>query len=235
VHARAELRVAAPSGDNRSGSGCRAVWVRDAPPLAFRATPEAVYLVGTAASPVGDDDVFLHVVVGPGATLVMRSAAAIAWASTGSTLAIEVEIEDGGALDWHLHPLVASSGCHYSQHSRIGLAADACLNWTEEVVLGRHGEGPGDLDMRLDVDVASVPLLRHQLVFGPRAPGWDAAAVMGDNRAVGLVLVAGAGRLPAAGGAGAGRAIMALDGPGVLAQAVGRDLPSMRAALGGFV
>ncbi len=100
----------------------------------------------------------LEVTVERGARLALRSAAStIAWASTGSSLFIEVRVEEGGALDWHLQPLVASRACNFSQRARLSLAAGGRLRWVEEVVLGRHGEGPGRLDLRLDVDVDGAP------------------------------------------------------------------------------
>ena len=46
-------------------------------PLALRETPRGVYLVGTAAGPLGGDDLALDIDVGPGACLVIRSAAAM--------------------------------------------------------------------------------------------------------------------------------------------------------------
>jgi urease accessory protein len=208
--------------------------VRDAAPVAFRATPDAVYLVGTAASPVGDDKVVIDVQVEAGATLRVRSAASmIAWASAGSSLEVNVSIGMGGYLDWHLQPMIASKGCSFSQMVRARLADGAALRWTEEIVLGRHGEEPGRLSLRLDADIDDAPLLRHQLELGPGVAGWDGPAVVGTNRAVGLVLLAGPGTAEGGPGApppaaGAGWAVMPLDGPGALVSAVGRDLADLR-------
>jgi urease accessory protein len=211
--------------------------VRDAAPVAFRATPDAVYLVGTAASPVGDDKVVIDVQVEAGATLRVRSAASmIAWASAGSSLEVNVSVGKGGYLDWHLQPMIASKGCSFSQSVTARLADGAALRWTEEIVLGRHGEEPGRLSLRLDVDIDDGPLLRHQLELGPGVAGWDGPAVVGTNRAVGLVLLTGPGTAhPGQGapspGAGAGWAAMALEGPGVLVSAVGADLSRLRLGL----
>jgi urease accessory protein len=211
--------------------------VRDAPPVAFRATPEAVYLVGTAASPVGDDKVVIDIEVEAGATLKVRSAASmIAWASAGSSLDVNVSVAKGGYLDWHLQPMIASSGCFFSQHVRAKLADGAELRWTEEIVLGRHGEEPGRLSLRLDVDIDDSPLLRHQLELGPGVAGWDGPAVLGSNRAVGLALLAGPGtaqgeQVVSSPGAGTGWAAMVLEGPGVLVSAVGADLSGLRLCL----
>jgi urease accessory protein len=200
--------------------------------MAFRQAPGAVYLVGTAASPVGDDQISLQVTVERGARLTLRSVAStIAWASTGSSLSIEVRVEAGGVLDWRLQPLVASQGCDFSQRAHVLLAPGARLSWAEEIVLGRYGEGPGRLELRLDVDVGGRALLRHGLEVGPGAPGWDGPAVLGAARAVGLVLTAGDGQLTSGATAGDGWAAMPLDGPGTLVQAVAPDLPGLREAL----
>jgi urease accessory protein len=45
-------------------------------PLVLRRTPEAVYLVGGAAGPIGGDSLALHITVGAGAFLRVRTAAA---------------------------------------------------------------------------------------------------------------------------------------------------------------
>jgi urease accessory protein len=226
--------------------GYRLTRVRDCPPVAFRATPEAVYLVGTAACPVGDDQVQVDVRVQAGATLAVRSAAStIAWASTGSSIDVNVSVEAGGSLDWHLQPLIASAKCHLTQRARVRLGTGARLRWAEEIALGRHSEGPGWLDLRLDVDIDEAPLLRHQLVLGPGSPGWDGPAVLGGNRAIGFVLLAGTdahsagariqpagtGTHPARQTAGPGWAVMPLESDGTLVTAVGRDLLDMRTAL----
>jgi urease accessory protein len=162
----------------------------------------------------------------------------IAWASTGSSLEITVSVGPGGHLDWQLPPLIASSSCRFSQLVKADLAAGATMRWAEEVVLGRHGEAPGRLSLRLDVNCDGAPLLRHQLELGPGVPGWDGPAVLGANRAAALVLVAGGApttgttvRAASPPTAGPGWAVMALEGPGSLVSAVGPDLLSMRSAL----
>jgi urease accessory protein len=189
-------------------------------------------VVGTAASPVGDDQISLHVTVEEGASLNLRSVAStIAWASTGSSLSIEVEVRTGGSLDWHLQPLVASRWCDFSQRAAVSLAGGARLRWVEEVVLGRHNEEPGRLDLRLDVDVDRKPLLRHQLAVGPGATGWDGPAVLGRHRAVGFVLTAGEANVTTVSAAGEGWAVMPLDGPGILVQAAAPHLLDLRKAL----
>jgi urease accessory protein len=215
--------------------GYRLTWVRNDPPVGIRDTPDGVYLVATSATPVNDDNVRIQVYVERNAALVVRSAAStVAWATSGSVFDVDVVVEPGGSLDWHLQPFIASARCSVSQRSHLHLSEGATLRWAEEVVLGRSGEGPGVLDLRLDVTVDGKPLLCHELAIGPDAPGWDGPGVLGANRAVGLVLLVGRGfgALSQSGNTvGDGWAILQLDGPGILITAARSDYPALREAM----
>lgn len=203
--------------------------VVSAPPLTFRSTGDTVHLVGTAAGPLGDDVLGLTVDVAAGATLRLRSAAAtILYSGPGTSLSVDVAAGAGAHVDWRPEPTIATAGCHHRQATRVTVDATASVDWTEELVLGRHGEGPGYLDVRLDVDHGGRPLLRHQLIVG--APGWEGPSGLGGHRAVGVRLLAGPARpvnLPDP-CCGPGWAGCELDGPGVLLLAVGRDLLELR-------
>ena len=187
VRAHAELRVSAPlcpkpggaktltaqrskapaGGEVPPGSWDLA-YVRDAPPVAFRATPEAVYLVGTAAFPVGDDCVSVEVEVGEGAALPVRSAASmIAWASSQSRFDVEVTVRPGASLDWQLQPLVASSACHFSQRARASLAEGATLLWGRNSSSAATANRRGTWTWPSTSNTPGAPLLRHQLMLGP--------------------------------------------------------------------
>ncbi|MHB1536413.1 MAG: urease accessory protein UreD [Acidimicrobiales bacterium] len=226
---RAELTAAPPLV---AGGPCRLTRRRDGAPVAWRSTPDAVYLVATAANPVGDDRVELDLIVETGATLKIRStAASVAWSATATEQLVCAAVSTEAIFDWRLQPLVATSGCHHRQHAIVRMEGSGSLRWTEELILGRWDEAPGDLELRLDVDLDGQPLLRHQLVVGCDAPGWDGPAVLGDRRAVGLSLTAGrTTKLPDP-RSGPGWALLGLDGPGALAVAVADDLPGLRAAL----
>jgi len=227
VRARAELTAAAPIG---GGSPFRLVRVRNEAPVAWRVTPDGVYLVGTAASPVGDDRIRIDLSVEAGAELAVRSAAAaVAWRSRGTGQDIRIEVADGASLEWGLEPLIAIAGCRHRQHVAITIHGDGRLDWTEEVLLGRHGELPGQLDLRIDIDIDGMPLLRHQMALGS-GDGWDGPAVLGSRRALGLSVRAGPGH-PVAPGSGPGWARLPLPGPGTLALAVAADLQSLREAM----
>lgn len=222
MRARAELNVL-PSG--RLGR------VVSSPPVTFRAAGDAVYVVGSAAGPLGDDDIGIAVTVADHATLRLRSAAAtILYGGRSSRQHVEVSVGRSATLDWHPEPLIATAGCHHAQHVHLRVGEDAEVDWTEEVILGRHGEEPGPLDLRFDVDLAGVPLLRHQLVIG--GPGWDGPAVVGPHRSVGLRLIIGPGG-PRTEGSGEGWAWLDLDGPGRLLVAVAGGLGELRDRMAG--
>ncbi len=235
MHCAAELTASAPLA---RGGQSRLTRRMDGAPLAWRCTPDAVYLVSSAASPVGDDVVEIDLSVEAGASLTVRSAAAtVAWSGTGTEQHLAARVEDGGTLDWGLEPLIATSGAHHRQRVSVRLYGSGAVRWAEEIVLGRCGEAPGHLDLRLDADLDGQPLLRHQLTLGPGVEAWDGPAVLGVHRAVGLVLAAGRD-LPALSpsararaSAGAGWAILALDGPGALTIALAEDLPGLRCAM----
>lgn len=234
---RAGARVVA-----RSGPGGRTCFeeLRSCPPLALRPAAGSLWMVGTAAGPLPGDRVALHVEVGTGASLALRSTAAMValgdYGDVRSELLVDVEVDAGGELRWLPDPTIATAGCHHRSAVTIRLAAGARLVWRDEVVLGRHGESPGRLASRIEVEADGVPLLRQELRVGPGAPGWQGPAVTGGARAVGMVLVVEPGdRRTVAPSAGASLgpevAVMPLSGGGTLVSAVAPDAPELRRRL----
>lgn len=169
--------------------------LRSEPPLTVRATPEGVHLVGSAAGPLGGDELRIDVRVGPDADLVVRSAAASVVLpgprGGSSSLTIVVDVGAGGALTWLPEPTVAARGCDHRVTTLIDLADGAELVWREELVLGRHDEAAGSILQRLRVDRGGRPLLRHDLALGPAWPTADGPAGTAGARAVGALLVVG--------------------------------------------
>lgn len=216
-------------------------------PLVLRRTPSAVYLVGGAAGPIGGDELSLWIAVGSGAFLRMRTAAAsIALPGLDgaeSVLRVTVSVAAGARLEYLPEPVVVSTGARHATLVSVTLAAGASLVLRDELLLGRHGEAGGAARTVLRVDYAGRPLLRHsvevagsdQVALGP--------AVLSGHRAVGSLLLAGAGThggtecRPAPPRAGAGRAtperaVMHLAGPGVLVTALADDAVALRRRLG---
>jgi urease accessory protein len=188
--------IVAENAGGPSACRTRCTTLRSAPPLTLRATDAGVvHVVGSAAGPVGGDDLHLAVTVGGGAALTIRSVAASIVlpgpADAPSSLAVEADLGSGASLRWLPQPTVAVVGCDHRAASTIRLAVDARLVWREVVVLGRHGEAPGSVVQRLRVDVAGRPLVRNDLAVGPRWPGSLGPGGVGGARAVGTALVVG--------------------------------------------
>lgn len=180
--------------------------------LAVRRTAaQVVHLVGVAAGPMGGDTVELIITVEPGARLEVRSAAA-ALVLPGrhdpfSRTRIEAEVGPGGSLVLGLEPTVVAHRARHAATTRIRLADGARLRLTERVVLGRHGEPPGEWSGRTVIDRDGRPLLRHTVrsatLLADGARGYfsevstDAAEAATGGTAVTMPL-AGGGTLRAA-------------------------------------
>ncbi|WP_433621451.1 urease accessory protein UreD [Nocardia sp. CA-120079] len=177
--------------------------------LAARRTgPDAVHLIGTAATPLGGDELDIEIVVGAGARLVVRSVAAtIALPSTRTPLSLaHWHFDVAGELDFDPEPTIVAGGAHHHAVTEVRLTPDARLRLRERVQIGRTGEDGGGWRGDLIADIGALPLLRHRLELGaggaaddnlaaPRA--LDSELVYPDDRPVetdGLV----ASRLPLA-------------------------------------
>ncbi|MDY7106636.1 MAG: urease accessory protein UreD [Actinomycetota bacterium] len=184
MRARSHVRA---ERDPRSGA-TRLVDLHSETPLLLRAALGGLHLVGGAAGPVRGDELALSVVVGPGATLVVRSvAASLLHPGPGdpwSALAVDVTLGRGATLDWAPEPTIALAGCAHRTVTTIAAAAGARLRWREDVVLGRHDEQPGDVSLRLDVTRCDAPLLRQELCVGPSMPAWDGPGGLAGARRI---------------------------------------------------
>jgi urease accessory protein len=153
------------------------------PPVAWRPTPEAVYLVGTAGGLTGDDDIGLDVCVASGGALVVRSTAAtVVYAGTATRHRICLRAGAGSSVDWRTEPVVVTAGASHVQEASLYLAPTARLDWTDLVVLGRHGEAPGRADLRLDCVITGEAVVAGGVVAAGGvvgAGGAVAAAAVG--------------------------------------------------------
>jgi urease accessory protein len=211
--------------------------LRSQVPLVLRRTPDAVYLVGGAAGPIGGDLLDLRIDVGAGATLRVRSAAAsIALPGPDgleSVLTVTAVVAAGALLEYLPEPVVVAAGARHATVIRVTLAAGASLLLRDELLLGRHGEPGGAARSVLRVDYAGRPLLRQAL----EVSGTDATslgpAVLSGHRAVGNLLRVG----PVADGSEANTAgsltvaVMPLAGPGILITALADDAVTLRRRL----
>jgi urease accessory protein len=232
VTASAEI-VAVAGADGAVG---RLPVLRSQAPLVLRRTPEAVYLVGGAAGPLGGDELSLSITVAAGAFLRVRTAAASV-ALPGqygleSVLRVSVSVSAGGRLEYLPEPVVVCSGARHATIVSAVLADGASLVVRDELLLGRHGEAGGAYRSVLRADYAGRPLLRHSLSVSGTDPASLGPAVLAGHRAVGALLVVepGAG-VTGPGGVSDGVAVMPLAGPGVLVTALADDAVTLRGRL----
>jgi urease accessory protein len=163
--------------------------------LAFRPTKWGVWMVGTAAHPIGGDRLRLRVTVGPGCHAEVRSVAATLArrgpgpGQTTSWMGTAIRLGPGASLTWSPEPGIAALGAHHASDTRVRLARDSSLFWREEIALGRHGDGPGTWRSRIRITIAGRPLLSSELALGPEAPGWDSTSVLAEARAVSMLAI----------------------------------------------
>lgn len=197
-----------------------------------------VALAAGTAGPLGGDSYALDVQVGAGSTLVLTEVSAmlvLPGAGPGrSHMSITIGVEEGATLVWWPEPIIAARRCNHRHDVRIALAPEARMILREEMLLGRHGEEPGDFTSRLRITRGGTALFDQQLSFGPSANGWNGAAVLGDARAVGSIIAVDPGwadtpppALPFHDDA----ALTPLAGPGVAIGAVAPDSLELRRLL----
>ena len=188
---RAAARVEVARRDGRDVL----VDVRSEPPLTVRQAGDRVLLVGSAAAPVGGDELAFDVVVGAGARLVLGSVAAtMAWPSPRgdvSSQRVRAMVDAGGHLSWVPEPLVLVAGCRHTTTTSVDLAAGATAWIVEEVSLGRSGQVSGSLTMTWRVEREGRPLVHHAEQLGPEAPGWGSAVTTASHRHVLAVIAVG--------------------------------------------
>jgi urease accessory protein len=232
VFAGAEIIAAAAAGREAT----RLPVLRSQAPLVLRRTPEAVYLVGGAAGPIGGDTLDLRIEVREGAFLCVRTTAATV-ALPGpddaeSVLTVTATVSAGARLEYLPEPVVVAVGARHATVFRVALAEGASLLLRDELILGRHGEPGGTSRTSLRVDYGGRPLLRQSLeVTGTEAASLG-PAILAGHRAAGTLLHAG----PGAGAdqpahADAEVAVMPLAGPGILVTALANDAVALRRRL----
>jgi urease accessory protein len=208
--------------------------MRSEAPLTLRHAAGALWLVGSAAGPLGGDDLCLDLEVGPGAHLTLRTVAAVVVLPGTSRWTVTARVAPGAVLELRPEPTVITSGADHHLEVRADVAAGGRLLLREELVLGRYGECGGRVAARTTVDLAGVPLLRHEVRLDGADPLTASPAVLGPARAYGSVLRCGGpggDREPGEPRTGPGWAVLPLDGPGELLTAVAATAGELRRML----
>jgi urease accessory protein len=210
--------------------------LRSQAPLVLRRTPDAVYLVGGTAGPIGGDRLDLRIDVRDGAALRVRTAAASV-ALPGpdgveSVLTVTATVGRGARLEYLPEPVVVSAGARHATIIHVTLAEDAFLLLRDELILGRHGEPGGAARTSLLADYAGRPLLRHALEVSGTDGVSLGPAILAGHRAVGTALRAGpALSTDTEDHTGPDVAVMPLAGPGILVTALAHDAVTLRERL----
>jgi urease accessory protein len=174
VRARARLVV------ERDGTGRSAVReLRSVSPLTLMPSPPGlhddldttlVHLVGSAAAPLGGDDLELDVHVGPGARLSLQgigATLALPGQHPGpSRMAVTAHVAESARLEYLTEPTIVATDADHHTALRADLAPDARLRCREVLVLGRTGEQPGRLTSHTRVHRAGTTLLHQRLDVG---------------------------------------------------------------------
>lgn len=219
-----------------AGGRTRLPVLRSQAPLVLRRTPDAVYLVGGAAGPIGGDALDLRIEVGDGAFLRVRTAAA-AVALPGpdgleSVLTVTALVGAGARLEYLPEPAVVCAGARHATIIQVTLAEGASLLLRDELILGRHGEPGGASRTSLRADYAGRPLLRQALEVSGTDQASLGPAVLVGHRAVGTLLRVDPVGADMAAQRGPWVAVMPLAGPGVLVTALAHDAVTLRKRLG---
>ena len=205
-------RQAAPSTGNgwrgeltlgfaRRGDRTRLVRRRHRGPLVVQRTfhPEGApchaYLLHPPGGLVGGDVLTLDLTVETGAhALLTTPGAAKFYRSLGdwSTQSQGFRVESGATLEWLPMEAILHGGSRSRLGNHFSLAADARMIAWEMVALGRPGSGDhfreGTLDQRLNVDRASLPLLRERLMLYAADPLRDAPWGLQGQSVIGTLL-----------------------------------------------
>jgi len=198
-------------------------------PVLLRPTgPGQVHLLHGSGGPLGGDELGLDVDVAPGASLAVTSAAAtVVQPGQGDQARWDVSVTAGagGTVHWTPEPTVICDGAALTSVLRVDLAAGAGAVIRETVILGRHGQRGGRYSGTLTATVDGTALLAHTTVLDDADPGLRGPGGTSGARAVGTLLLAGAGGRvpdePVGEEPGVRWAWMELDGPGALLLAVG--------------
>jgi urease accessory protein len=207
-------------------------------PLVLRRTPDAVYVIGGAAGPIGGDELSLRISVAEGAFLRVRTAAASV-ALPGpdgleSVLRLSVSVGPGAHLEYLPEPVVVAAGARHATVVSVSLDEGASLLLRDELLLGRHGEDGGEGRTVLRVDYAGRPLLRQSLEVSGTDQASLGPAVLAGHRAVGTLLrVNDCPAEPSSDGPATTTevAVLRLAGPGILITAVANDAVTLRRRL----
>jgi len=143
---------------------------------ARRTEPDTVHLVSAAATPLGGDAIHIRVVVGEGARLRVRTAAATVTLPGSTTPESHAfwTLDVAGDLDIDPQPTVVAATSRHFTATRLELTAAGRVRLRERIQIGRSDERQGFWSGSLHADVDRSPLLRHRIELGHGSVADDA-------------------------------------------------------------
>ena len=145
---------------------------------------QRVALVQTAAYLVGGDAVALHVRVDDGAALELSEiSATVVHPGEPACQIIDIEVGDHARLVFAELPLIIAAGARLERRITLTLGVGSQVVHRDTLVLGRHGEAPGDALTRTRVERAGAPVLDETLHSGDLY-SLRSSAVLGAARVI---------------------------------------------------
>jgi urease accessory protein len=160
-----------------AGGTVRVEGVLCSAPVWLRWDGATLWLVGSGASPVGEDHIRVRVDVGPGVAVAVRSVAAtVVYAARGAGTRwdTDLHVADGALLDWRPEPVILTERARHEASTTVHAAAGADVTLDEVLVLGRAREAAGTLRSTLAVHVDDVPVLLTSI--DTSLPAWSGPA-----------------------------------------------------------
>jgi len=157
-------------------------------PVWFRWDGATLWLVGSGASPVGEDHIRVRVDIGPGVAVAMRSVAAtVVYAARGAGTRwdTDIHVAAGAILDWRPEPVILTERARHETNTTVHAAGGADVTLDEVLVLGRTGEALGSFRSTLGVRIDDAAVLLTSADTSLPAwsgPGGAAGAAVVANR-----------------------------------------------------
>lgn len=201
-------------------------------PVWFRWDGATLWMVGSGASPVGEDHIRVRVDVGPDVAVAVRSVAAtIVYAArgTGTRWNTKIYVADGASLDWRPEPVILTERACHEATTTVHAAAGADVRLEEVLVFGRAEEAVGTLRSTLAVRIDDAPVLLTSI--DTSLPAWSGPAGVDGASVVGNRLRLGRPHAPVVAGTTDGAALLQ-PAPGcLLAVATAADVAVARGSL----
>ncbi len=160
-----------------------------------------LWIVGSAACPVGDDDITLDLRVGDGVTATVRNVAATVvygGRGEGTRLTTRLHGAAGATLIWQPEPVIVTARARHQATLVADVQRGGTLLADEVVVFGRSREEAGPYRSTTDLRLDGEPICLSS--FDTATPGWSGpggaagATVVGTRVLIGPTAVAEAER-----------------------------------------